>query len=134
MNGTMTRVIAQEHVADLQRVADLYRAARRGGEAPKRRGPDPAARVEVRFAAAEDGEAVARLAALDDARELSGGVLLALLDGRAIAALSVEDGRVVADPFTPAADAVAILRLRADQLAGRRRRRRQPRWPRLRWA
>jgi hypothetical protein len=133
MNGTMTRVIAQEHAADLGRVADLYRAAERRRETPSAFAPDIAARVELRFAGVEDGDAVMRLAALDDRPEPHGRVLLALLDGHAVAALSLEDGRVVANPFVAAADAVAMLRLRADQLAGRSRRQRR-RWVRLRLA
>jgi len=62
-----------------------------------------------------DAPAVARLAALDETEPLAGPVLLAITDGRAVAALSVTDGRVAADPFTHTADAVAMLRLRARQ-------------------
>jgi hypothetical protein len=41
--------------------------------------------------------------------------------------MSLRDQRIVADPFVPTADAVALLRLRAEHLApamGRRRARR----------
>ena len=62
-----------------------------------------------------DAPAVARLAALDETEPLAGPVLLAVADGRPVAALSVTDGRVAADPFTHTADAVAMLRLRARQ-------------------
>jgi hypothetical protein len=47
-----------------------------------------------------------------------------------VAALSLADGRVVADPFRLTENAIALLRVRADHLAGRRPRRRV--WPRLR--
>lgn len=134
MNGTMMRAIAQEHAADLERVADLYRAADRRRGTRSGLTSEQAARVELRFAGVEDGDAVTRLAALDERGELHGRVLLALLDGDAVAALSLEDGRVVANPFVAAADAVAMLRLRADQLAGRPRGQRRRRWVRLRLA
>jgi hypothetical protein len=132
MYDTMRSVIAHEHAADLERVADLYREAERGSETSDGLATKSAARVEVRVATAEDGDAVAWLAAMDDARELNGPVLLAVLDGHAVAALSVEDARVVANPFVACADAVAMLRLRAEQLTARPRRGWQRRWRRLR--
>lgn len=70
-------------------------------------------------AEAVDAVTVARLAALDEAEPLAGPVLLAVADGRPVAALSVADGRVAADPFTHTADAVAMLRLRAHQQRSR---------------
>jgi hypothetical protein len=66
---------------------------------------------------------VRRLADLDDAPMLNGEILLALVDGQAIAALSLTDGRVVADPFLPTAEAVALLSLRASQLSATQARR-----------
>ena len=62
-----------------------------------------------------DAGTVARLAALDETEPLTGDVLLALADGRPVAALSVDDGRVAADPFARTGEAVALLRLRARQ-------------------
>ena len=67
---------------------------------------------------------VRRLAALDDAPVLEGQSLLALIDGEAVAALSLEDGRVVSNPFVRTEDAVALLNLRAEHLKGVSRRRR----------
>jgi len=74
---------------------------------------------------------VRRLADLDDAPPLRGEVLLALVDGEAVAALSLSDGRVVANPFLPTADTVSVLALRASQLSRRRARRWLPGVPRL---
>ena len=62
-----------------------------------------------------DAGTLTRLAALDETEPLTGDVLLAVADGRAVAALSVDDGRVVADPFARTGEAVALLRLRAHQ-------------------
>ena len=58
-----------------------------------------------------------QLAALerDAGVPLTGDVLLAVADGRAVAAMSVADGRVAADPFARTGEAVALLRLRAQQ-------------------
>jgi hypothetical protein len=76
----------------------------------------PDSTLALRLAGPDDATAVRRLAALDDAPPLGGPVLLALLDGTAIAAMSLRDGRVAADPFRPTADVVRLLALRARQL------------------
>jgi hypothetical protein len=73
--------------------------------------------VTVRLAAAEDQELVRTLAELDSAPPLVGRKLLAFVDGWPVAALSLYDGRVVATPFAPTEEAVAMLRLRAQQMS-----------------
>ena len=72
----------------------------------------------LRVAQSNETPVVRRLAALDDSRPLDGDVLLALVDGEAVAAVSLDDGRVVANPFLPTADTVKLLSLRASQLTG----------------
>ena len=62
-----------------------------------------------------DAGTLTRLAALDETEPLSGEVLLAVADGEAVAAMSVADGRVAADPFARTDEAVALLRMRARQ-------------------
>lgn len=74
--------------------------------------------VALRSAEAGDAQALKILAELDEAPDLSGDVLLALLSGQVVAAMSLEDGRVIADPFVATSDAVSLLKLRARQLAG----------------
>lgn len=69
--------------------------------------------IAIRLAHADEASDVRRLAALDSAAAPRGDVLLAIVDGRPTAALALGDGRVVADPFVPTADVVALLRLRA---------------------
>jgi hypothetical protein len=71
-------------------------------------------RVATRFDDADLG----RLAALDSARPLAGPVIVAQSDGRIDAALSLEDGRAIADPFRPTAGLVEVLRARAARLHG----------------
>jgi hypothetical protein len=90
--------------------------------------------IELRFAYPDDDGTVHRLAALDDAPELPGRIMLALIDGQAVAALSLEDRRVVANPFVPTSKAVELLRVRAEHLAPARRRRRLRRILRPRFA
>lgn len=80
--------------------------------------------LALRVADDDDALAVRRLAALDDAPPLRGEVLLALVDGEAVAAASLSDGRVVANPFVPTADTVTLLSLRAAQLSEPQARRR----------
>ena len=72
--------------------------------------------LTIRPARAVDGWAVDRLAALDEDRPLTGDVLLAEADGRPVAAVQVATGRAVADPFLPTTEAIAVLRMRANQL------------------
>jgi hypothetical protein len=82
--------------------------------------------VTLRFAFPDDAAAVARLAALDSAPPPVGPVLVAEIEGELRAALSLEDGGVIADPFHRTLALVALLRARAAQLTsapleGRRR-------------
>ncbi len=67
----------------------------------------------IRPASQDDTAAVARLAALDSAAVPTGRLLLGIVDGEPLAALSLEDGAVVADPFTRTVGLVALLRQRA---------------------
>jgi hypothetical protein len=82
------------------------------------------ATISIRHAHADETPVVRRLSYLDDQRPLRGDVLLAIVDDEPLAALSLQDGRVVADPFARTADLVALLRLRAERLVAASRRRR----------
>jgi hypothetical protein len=64
----------------------------------------------LRPATSADSAELERLAALDSARPLEGDVMLAYAGGEVRAALSLESGRAVADPFWPSAELVALLR------------------------
>jgi hypothetical protein len=57
-----------------------------------------------------------KLAQLDSQRPLTGPALVGEIDGRPAAAISLGDGRVVADPFQLTAPLVAHLRMRARAL------------------
>jgi hypothetical protein len=87
----------------------------------------------VRFAHSDEAGTLRRLAQLDGAPELAGEILVATIDADVVAALSLHDGRVVANPFVLTSDAVELLRRSATALTGGRRRRRRS-LPRLRLA
>jgi len=65
----------------------------------------------VRRGRPADTAELAALAELDSARALTGSTIVAEVDGRLVAAVSLHDGRVIADPFVPTADVVDVLRL-----------------------
>jgi hypothetical protein len=129
MNLTLYSLAAQEHVAD------LTRAAARHHEVPARQPARSGPAVELRPARADDERALRRLAALDDAAELEGPALIAVVGGQPVAAIALDDERVVANPFVPTAHAVTLLRLRASHFSHvSARRRRRIHLPRLRLA
>jgi hypothetical protein len=72
--------------------------------------------VTIRRAFPDDEAAVARLATLDGASAPGGELLVADVAGELWAALPVDGGRAVADPFRPTAELVALLQTRAAQL------------------
>jgi hypothetical protein len=67
----------------------------------------------IRFATRHDSDSLRDLAELDSRKPLDGRVLVADLDGTPAAALSLDDGRVIADPFQRTDHLVANLRMRA---------------------
>jgi hypothetical protein len=74
--------------------------------------------VAVRLARPEDEAAIQRIAALDGKEAPTGRVLVAEADREVIAALAVHSGIAVADPFRWTSDVVALMEMRAEQLAG----------------
>jgi len=79
----------------------------------------PRPHIVLRLATSADANRVRTLAELDSARVPTGEVLLAEVDGRLRAALSLDAGHAIADPFHRTADLVRLLRISADQLIGR---------------
>jgi hypothetical protein len=72
----------------------------------------------IRRASAADSSAIARLAALDSTSPPTGEMLLAVVGEDLWAAVEVDSGVAIADPFRPSADLVELLRFR---VARRRR-------------
>ncbi|HEX7298124.1 MAG TPA: hypothetical protein VF257_03895 [Solirubrobacteraceae bacterium] len=74
----------------------------------------PTTSLTIRHAHGADASALVRLAALDSSRVPSGELLIAELDGRLVAALSVDTGAVIADPFEHTTAIVDSLRVQAE--------------------
>ena len=67
--------------------------------------------ITIRQATSADAFALRHLAALDDRPALRGEVLLAEQAGEVRAALSLDDGRAIANPFAATADIIEILQV-----------------------
>ena len=80
--------------------------------------------LTLRHATAADQPALRELAELDSTHLPAGPFLVAELDGRPGAALSLADGMAVADPFVPTAELVDLLRAHGSARASLKRRRR----------
>jgi hypothetical protein len=83
-------------------------------------------RLEIRPDEPADEGSLRRLAQLDSAPMLAAPRLIGLVDGELLAAISLRDRAVVADPFAPTAQLVALLTLRADHVWPRGRGRFHP--------
>jgi len=80
-------------------------------------GIDSSASVTIRYARPDDALALLDLAALDSSYAPHGVVLVAEVGGRLWAALSLEDGHAIADPFRPSGELAFLLAERARQIA-----------------
>jgi hypothetical protein len=78
--------------------------------------------IVLQQASAEHDAALREISQLDSARTVTRPALMAVVDGRLIAAASLHDDRIVADPFAETEEAVELLRLRTAALRGGRRR------------
>jgi hypothetical protein len=110
MNPAFSNEMARQHIHDLQREAQAARVPKEPGEAGRE------ARLTVRPLTARDFEQVTLLAELDSHPVPSGPALVAELDGELVAALPLDGGEAIADPFRRSAEVVALLQLRARQI------------------
>ena len=79
--------------------------------------------LKFRDATEDDATALLRLARLDSQpHPPSGRVIVAIDGGEVVAAISVDDGTTIADPFKATAAVVALLRLRAEHARPRSQR------------
>jgi hypothetical protein len=97
---------------------------------PVQDAPAGASSLTLRFAVPADADALDALAQLDSRRAPRGAVLVAEVGGDLWAAISLDDGHAVADPFRPTGELVALLVERARQLRRAQRISELPRvWP-----
>ena len=101
-NDHLLRSLSRSRVED---------ALRTRNESPRRDVALPP--VTIRHAAASDLASLQRLAALDSARIPSGELFVAEVDGRLLAATSIDTGAVIADPFEHTASIVELLRVQS---------------------
>ena len=91
--------------------------------------------VVIRYARPDEADALATLAQLDSSRAPRGDVIVADVQGELWAAVSVEDGHAVANPFRPSGELTFRLSERAREIHGAGRDRTwRPRGGRLRHA
>ena len=72
--------------------------------------------ITIRHAHASDRDAIARLAERDSAEVPAGSLLVAAVGEEIRAAVSIERGAAIADPFHPTAELVRLLTTRSAQL------------------
>jgi hypothetical protein len=75
----------------------------------------------IRHATPGDDQALRDIAALDSQRPLAEPVLIGEIDGNPAAAISLADGRVIADPFVHTETLVQVLPIRARAIDAHRR-------------
>jgi hypothetical protein len=87
---------------------------RRAREASKHARQPVRTQIQLRLSACR--EELERLAQLSERPLQDGDWIVADVDGVAVAAVSVEDGSTVYDPFRPTSQAVSLLKLRRKQV------------------
>ena len=111
MHPELIRQVAIARIADFQRDAVRYRRARAASVHP----PQPVrAAIQLRLSACRDE--LERLAALSERDLHESDWIVADVDGVAVAAVAVDDGTMVYDPFRPTSQAVSLLQLRRKQV------------------
>ena len=111
MHPEISRMMAFDRMADFRRSAVRYRRAREASAKPPQ-----AVRTAIQLRLSACREELERLAALSERPLHEGDWLVADLDGVPVAAVSIDDGTTVYDPFRPTSQAVSLLRLRRKQV------------------
>jgi hypothetical protein len=111
MHPEIERQMAAERVNDLRRAGAVTRLQ----EAMPHDAREP--EIVIRQARPADDLTLRTLAIADGADRPTGRTIVAEVDGSIVAALPLDGGEPVADPFRRTADLVALLEARAKQLA-----------------
>jgi hypothetical protein len=96
------------------RIETLRRSAPRRRQVDESRVESPD--IELRLCKPADDPAIDRLAELSEQPVPFGRLVVALLDGKLVAALPVGGGHVLRDPFVKTSHLVHLLEVRAEQL------------------
>ena len=115
---------ATSHQDALHARAERYRAGAAAIRASREAARAGATlRYEIRSVREDEAEALLQVAQRDDRAAPRGHVLGVFSLGMLLAAISLDDGSYVADPFRRSGEALELLRVRASQLGTRPRRR-----------
>ncbi len=107
----ITYEFAKEQIAIRHDEAARHRFAR---DASRRPAQPVRTAIQLRVSACRDE--LERLAALSERTLRGGDWIVADVDGVPVAAVSIEDGTTVYDPFLPSSQAVSLLELRRKQV------------------
>ena len=111
MHPELTHQIVLDKMAGFQRDARRYRRAREASVRP----PQPVrTAIQLRLSACR--EELERLALLSERDLHDGDWIVADVDEVPVAAIAVDDGTTVYDPFRPTTQAVSLLKLRRKQV------------------
>ena len=111
MHPELMRQVAMSRMADLNRNAVRYRRAH---QASVRSTQPVRTAIELRLSACR--EELERLALLSERPLHEGDWIVADVDGVPVAAVAVDDGKTVYDPFRPTSQALSLLKLRRKQV------------------
>ncbi len=111
MHPMIQQQLAQARITTLRSDASRYRRARQAAIHP----PQPVrAAIELRLSACRDE--LERLAQLSERKLRGGDWIVADVNGVPVAAVSLDDGSTVYDPFKPTSQVVSLLELRRKQV------------------
>jgi hypothetical protein len=110
MDFEVRRMIMEDRIATLRRSA----RPRKRTEPVRVESPD----IELRMCKPADDPEIDRLAALSEVPVPYGRLVVALLDGKLVAALPLNGDPAIRDPFVKTAPLVHLLEVRAEQLRG----------------
>ncbi len=111
MHPELMHQVALARIGDRRRDAVRYRRARQAYTPPS---ADVRTAIELRLSTCR--EELERLASLSERPLHDGDFIVADVDGVAVAAVLVQDGTTVYDPFKPTSQALSLLKLRRKQV------------------
>lgn len=111
MHPELMRQVAMARMVDRHRDAARYRRERQGYARPPQ---SVRTAIELRLSACR--EELERLSQLSERPLHEADWIVADVDGVPVAAVAVDDGMTVYDPFKPTAQALSLLKLRRKQV------------------
>jgi hypothetical protein len=122
MNSDLNYILTRQRASDAQRAGDRERLANDARSARHYKPASHDSPVTIRWSTPADVARIIKISELDSRNRPPGEpALVAELGNEMVAILSLETGDVAANPFRHTAHAVALLRVRANQLTTTRR-------------